>query len=482
MTIEAPSWLFGRSREWDALIAYTNPPVPTAGLAIMYGRRRQGKTALLEALSQATGGFYWQALQQSSTQNLLTFSEAWSAWSGTPNISFPNWATAMRALFATNDETIRTVAIDEFGYLVDTSPEIPSIIQSLLSPKGTRESRTRLILCGSSYSQIRQLLAGDAPLRGRASLELAVGPFGYRDAAAYWGLADNLDAAFRLHALVGGTPGYLPLAGCAPKRGDVDSWLAKHVLNPSSPLYREGRVLVGEDTVLADRALYWSVLAAVADGHHRRGEIAAAVGRADAALTFPLKVLADGAWIEHRPDPFHVGRSTIHLSEPMLRLHRIVIEPEERRLNRGLASDVVRDTRQRVARLIYGPHLEWMAAEWALAFAKPDEIGGNPRSVGSGTLSAGGNRFQLDLVALEPGPHGKDQVHAIGEVKAGTERVGVTELDRLDAVAMLLGERGAASVKRLLVGRAGFTAELERAISRRSDVQLVDLRRLYGHA
>ena len=124
MTIEAPSWLFGRRWEWDALITYANPPVPTAGLAIMYGRRRQGKTALLEALSQATGGFYWQALQQSSTQNLLTFSEAWSAWSGTPNIRFPNWALAMRALFATKDEAIRTVAIDEFGYLVDTSPEI----------------------------------------------------------------------------------------------------------------------------------------------------------------------------------------------------------------------------------------------------------------------------------------------------------------------------------------------------------------------
>jgi hypothetical protein len=51
------------------------------------------------------------------------------------------------------------------------------------------------------------LLAGHAPLRGRASLELLVHPFGYRDAARFWGAADPELAAL-LHSVVGGTPAY----------------------------------------------------------------------------------------------------------------------------------------------------------------------------------------------------------------------------------------------------------------------------------
>ncbi|MBO0815945.1 MAG: hypothetical protein J2P30_12510 [Actinobacteria bacterium] len=52
-----------------------------------------------------------------------------------------------------------------------------------------------------------QLLAGQAPLRGRASLELPVRPFGYREAAAFWGVNDP-QLAVLLHAIVGGTPAY----------------------------------------------------------------------------------------------------------------------------------------------------------------------------------------------------------------------------------------------------------------------------------
>ena len=49
------------------------------------------------------------------------------------------------------------------------------------------------------------LLSGGAPLRGRASLELVIGPFGYRDAANFWGISDPRLAVL-VHSIVGGTP------------------------------------------------------------------------------------------------------------------------------------------------------------------------------------------------------------------------------------------------------------------------------------
>jgi hypothetical protein len=51
------------------------------------------------------------------------------------------------------------------------------------------------------------LLVGDAPLRGRAQLELDVGPFGYREAARFTGLRPPV--ALAVDAVVGGVPGYL---------------------------------------------------------------------------------------------------------------------------------------------------------------------------------------------------------------------------------------------------------------------------------
>ncbi len=476
-----PDWLFDRSDEWARLTSFAQ--ARGAGLAIVYGRRRQGKTSLVEAVTSVSDGFYWQARQQSSAQNLASVSHAIAQWGGlaaTP--LYQSWEGAFVALFALRGpgSSPLPVAIDEFGYLLETAPEVASIIQAQLTPASNRSGSTRLILCGSAFSQMRSLLAGDAPLRGRASLELVVGPFNYRLAAEYWGLQDNPRSAFDVHALVGGTPGYLPLAGAAPRRGDVRSWAIEHVLLPTSPLHREGRASVAEDAALGDRSLYWGLLAAVADGSARRSEIAEEIRRPTGALAFPLRVLLEAGWIEQRDDPLHKSRSSVLLTEPMVRTHRVLIEPEELRLARGQAAAVWDDASARVATLIHGPHLEWMACEWALSFADPNTLGGSPRLVGPSVWSYGQRRSQIDLVAVQPDARGADRVIAIGETKATASATGVDQLARLDNIVERLGDRGAPMVKRILTARAGFTAELRRTARSRPDVELVDLDRLYN--
>jgi uncharacterized protein len=73
------------------------------------------------------------------------------------------------------------VVIDEFPFLVKASPSLPSIIQRELGPGGSGQgSAFRLLLCGSAMSVMEQVLAGHAPLCGRASLEQLVQPFGDR--------------------------------------------------------------------------------------------------------------------------------------------------------------------------------------------------------------------------------------------------------------------------------------------------------------
>src|SRR5262249_61417473 len=97
------------------------------------------------------------------------------------------------------------VVIDEFPYLVKATPSLRRLIQVVLDPRGGARHGVRLVLCGSAMSVMSRLLAGGAPLRGRASLDLVVRPLEYRLAAEFWGVTD-LRLAVLVNAVVGGTP------------------------------------------------------------------------------------------------------------------------------------------------------------------------------------------------------------------------------------------------------------------------------------
>jgi hypothetical protein len=75
-------------------------------------------------------------------------------------------------------------------------------------------------------------------------------PFDYTDAARFWG-ADDPKLALLLHAVVGGTPAYRRefVAFDTPSGlADFDAWVIRTVVNPQSPLFREARYLLAEET------------------------------------------------------------------------------------------------------------------------------------------------------------------------------------------------------------------------------------------
>jgi uncharacterized protein len=483
-----PSMLYDRTVEWKELSEFVARPDQGATLGLVYGRRRQGKTLMLELLAEAHSGFMFTGLQQSNAQNLRDLGEAYARFVGVPGATFTGWREAIEALLNLGEQSDRQipVVLDEFPFLLESERSLTSIVQTALSPRSRtrRQSSVRLILCGSALTTMRGLLGGSAPLRGRSALELMVHPFGFRDAAGFWGLERDPDLAFRVHALVGGTPAYREMCVDAPADArDFDAWVVRRLLNPASAMFREGNILLYEQPEVGDPTLYYSVLAAISRGAHRRGEIAAALERKDSALTYPLVMLEHTLLIERLEDALRERRPVYRIAEPAIRFHQLVVRPAEARLVRHAAEQVWADSADTVSSLIYGPHLEDLAREWCLSHASPATIGGRPSRVQPAMLSCRDCRssHELDIVAVESQPSGSNRIIAVGEVKSTAKKVDVSAIRRLDHIRDLLpADRVKDSPALLLFSKSGFTKELHRLAAGRADLQLIDLARLYG--
>jgi AAA+ ATPase superfamily predicted ATPase len=483
-----PQRLFARDAEWDELHDFTSSEQEGASLGLVYGRRRQGKTLILELLAREYKGFLFAATQQTEAQNLADLGAAYAAFRGLRRpVLFRDWKEALDEILRIGEDRSLPVVIDEFPYLVAATPALPSYVQQALSPLGyaKEHTRTRFILCGSALTTMTQLLGGGAPLRGRASMELVVRPFRFREAARFWGVADDPALAFRLHALVGGTPAYKEMSGGAAPAGleDFDRWVQRRLLNPASAMFREGGLLLREEPSISDPTSYAATLTAISAGNHRRSEIASALGRPASAVAHLLSGLKDIGLLEQTDDALRGKRSVFHISEPMVRLNQLLIQRHEPELVTGRADRVWADNADTVAAKIFGPHFEDLARQWCLEHANAETLGGRASSVRPTEIACREHRrgHELDVVVTSSEANGADRVTAIGEAKATNKPMDVHHLERLEHLRGLLPSSKVGSLPKLLLfSRTGFSGSLRKQGDARSDVELIDLHRLYG--
>jgi AAA+ ATPase superfamily predicted ATPase len=482
-----PDRLFDRDVEWAELSEFASSDELGATLGLVYGRRRQGKTLLLELLALETGGFMFGATQQSEAQNLADLGAAYAAYRGLGQpVAFAGFREAFGELLRLGEERPTAVIIDEFPYLVAATPALPSYLQQALSPLGPARqgTRSRLILCGSALTTMSQLLGGGAPLRGRARMELVVRPFRFREAAEFWDAGHDPELAFRLNALIGGTPAYKDMCGGSGPRdlNGFDRWVERRLLSPASAMFREGTLLLREEPSIADPTSYASVLAAISAGASRRSEIAAALARPSSALAHHVTGLEDIGLIEHLDDALRGKRTVFRIAEPIVRLHQLITARYEPELVAGRADRVWRRSATAVAEKIYGPHFEDLARQWCLLHADEESLGGVPSAVRPTEIACREHEHghQLDIVVTDdPSPAGR--ISAIGEAKATTAPVGVDQLRRLEHLRGLLPSQRVDQPPRLLLfSRTGFTAGVADEAVARPDVGLIGIDRLYG--
>ena len=80
--LDKPADVFDRDAEWDDLTDFVGSPSPGLRIAVVYGRRRQGKSYLLRRLADAVGGLYHLATEQAEPVSLRRFGDSLAAWAG----------------------------------------------------------------------------------------------------------------------------------------------------------------------------------------------------------------------------------------------------------------------------------------------------------------------------------------------------------------------------------------------------------------
>lgn len=490
MPLQYPEDMVGRRQEWRHVAEFLTSGLQGASLGIVWGRRRVGKSFLLESATEQTRGLYYPAARGSSAEALRELGARIADVQGAAApLAFEGWDAVIDALLALGRDREYTVVLDEYPYLLEHTPELDSVIQRAFGPRrpGRLASRTRLVLCGSAMSVMGKILSGTAPLRGRAGLDLRVSPFDFRVARELHGIED-LSTAFRTYAVIGGVAAYARVMSeddVPAGPDDFDRWLCRRVLSPAAPLFGEVDLLLSEDPVTAKARklnLYHATLAGVASGHHAYANLTSHVKITGASLAPILEGLVSAELVARLQDPIRDNRPTYHPGDPLLRFHYAILRRHRDRLARHGA-----DTPTLWSQLsptfgsqVLGPCFEDAARYWTLHFARPETLGGAPDHVGPTTITLpAGRERQVDVVvaADDADAPAERTVRALGEAKAG-ELITPAHVARLEEARDALQDR-ARGAKLLLFG-AEFTPEVRRDATRRADLELVDLHRLYA--
>jgi uncharacterized protein len=498
--MDKPVDLFDRDAEWRALDEFVRASGPGLRLGVVYGRRRQGKSFLLRRLVDAAGGLYIMPLEEERAPALRRFADQLGESAlGLPrgNLSFDSWESAFRATFAALPRVARpgappVIVVDELPYLLAHSPEIPSVLQRIYdeSRQQPDASPARLIVCGSALSVMTDLLSGSRALRGRAILDLCLRPFTFREAAEFWQL-DDPETALAVHAVLGGTPGYRDLVSNDPPRrpASLGRWLAGHVLNPSHALFGEADYLLREDPRVTDRALYHSVLTAIAGGAGTPSRIGAVIGRQAQSLAHPLAVLQTAGFAERVEDVLRQRRARLTLADPIVRFHHLITAPHQFELEEHRAAEVWTAAAATFNANIIGPHFEQLARSWTARHGPGEGLREPVGAVGPTVLNdpAGRAQHEIDVVGLARGQpiHGRHpRVVVLGEAKHSSRRRVVADIERLQRLRDLLVARGvdAADAQLVFFTRTSPEPAFARATGHGDDIVIVDLPALYGQA
>lgn len=243
-------------------------------VAIIYGRRRVGKTTLINEFCKDKRTVFFSAIENSAEQNLEALSNAVMRESRNTNTNavYKSFVDAFLQIKEMAKDERLIFVIDEYPYLAQAESSISSLIQNFLDHE-FKDSKLFLILCGSSMSFMEnQVLGYQSPLYGRRTAQFKIMPFDYNDTAK-WFPEYSLEDKALMYGITGGVPLYIEQFD---PQLSIRENLIENLFDRNAFLFEETSNLLKQE--LREPAMYNAVITAIAAGKSKMSEIASTVG------------------------------------------------------------------------------------------------------------------------------------------------------------------------------------------------------------
>lgn len=394
---------------------------PGAQFAVVYGRRRVGKTTLiLEWARRSQIPFvYWVAARESSALLLRSFSQAIynHAHPGSPAdalFTYPTWEMALREASALGENGRVILILDEFPYATQSENALPSLLQNAWD-HAFKPTQTVLVLAGSQIGMMVDLLGYNAPLYGRMTAQLALNQLPFGALAKFF---PRYDAAERMavYAILGGIPAYLEKFS---DQMSVAANIREQILTPPTIFQNEPLFLLQDE--VRETANFLAVLRAIGEGAHTLDEITLASGLQKNHVSTYLARLQDLRYVVREvPVTIPEGKRTTYgryiLADAYLRFYFRFLAPHRNLLEQGLLNRLWELISEGLRAFVGGTAFEEVCRSWTLQQAASGRLPFIPDAVGSHWSKDA----QVDIVAI----NWREKAILLGECKWGADTVG----------------------------------------------------------
>jgi len=320
-----------------------------AGLIVVCGRRRIGKSTLIEHFAQSSSflEFYGLAPREGLTMQdqLDHFGELLGIAFSMPALKFDNWNSAL-SMLATLTATGRfIILLDEISWMAGSDKDFAGKLKGIWDTKFKKNSELTLILCGSVTSWIEENILNDKGFMGRISLTLTLEEMPLKDANKFWGnRAVSPAEKCKILCVTGGIPRYLE--EIRPEQSAEQN--IKRLGFSQGGLFVEEFDKIFRDIFGRQANSYKQIIQALSNGSREIGALCSALGiKQTGGFSKKLHVLEQSGFIirdyvwekNHKKSKL----SRYRLKDNYIRFYLKYIEPKKELIQSGLYEDLFLD-------------------------------------------------------------------------------------------------------------------------------------------